>query len=93
MRRTTPGSAPDGDLVTVLVPKFTEPLRAALVPCRCSPQPDFRVHLDDVGSFVWQQCDGRTTVRAIGDAGRSGSAGDARTAAADAMPLRAQARA
>ena len=29
--------------------------------------PDFRVRLDDEGTFVWEQCDGRSTVLEIAD--------------------------
>ncbi len=29
--------------------------------------PDFRVKLDDEGTFVWEQCDGRSTVLEIAD--------------------------
>jgi hypothetical protein len=51
-------------LVTVLVPKFTSRFaRRWFVPLLAKP--DMRVHLDAVGSFVWRQCDGVTTVRAI----------------------------
>ncbi len=53
-------------LVTVLVPKFTGRFsRRWLVPLLAKP--DMRVHLDAVGSFVWRQCDGALTVRAIAD--------------------------
>jgi hypothetical protein len=53
-------------LVTVLVPKFTGRFtRRWFVPLLAKP--DMRVHLDAVGSFVWRQCDGLATVRAIGD--------------------------
>jgi hypothetical protein len=31
-------------------------------------RPFFRVHLDDVGSFVWSRCDGRANVAEIADA-------------------------
>jgi hypothetical protein len=53
-------------LVTVLVPKFTGRFtRRWFVPLLAKP--DMRVHLDALGSFVWRQCDGLATVRAIGD--------------------------
>ncbi len=53
-------------LVTVLVPKFTSRLaRRWFVPLLA--QPDMRVHLDALGSYVWRQCDGVASVRAIGE--------------------------
>ena len=54
----------DGDLVTVLVPKFSGRFaRRWFVPLLAKP--DMRVLLDATGSFVWRQCDGRSTVREI----------------------------
>ena len=53
-------------LVTVLVPKFTGRFtRRWFVPLLAKPE--MRVHLDALGSFVWRQCDGRATVRVIGE--------------------------
>jgi len=66
----------DGDLVTVLVPKFSS--RFALrwfVPLLAKPE--MRVHLDAVGSFVWRQCDGSATIREIGDRVAARFGGDA----------------
>ena len=71
--------AREGDLVTVLVPKFTSRFaRRWFVPLLAKP--DLRVHLDAVGSFVWSQCDGTATIRAIGErvAARFGGDADAR---------------
>lgn len=66
----------EGGLVTVLVPKFTSRFaRRWFMPLLAKP--DMRVHLDAVGSFVWQQCDGVTTVRAIGDRVAERFGGDA----------------
>ncbi|MEK7668707.1 MAG: PqqD family protein [Gemmatimonadota bacterium] len=54
----------DGDLVTVLVPKFTSRFaRRWFVPLLAKP--DLRVHLDALGSFVWRQCDGTASLREI----------------------------
>jgi hypothetical protein len=71
--------AREGDLVTVLVPKFTGRFaRRWFVPLLAKP--DIRVHLDAVGSFVWAQCDGTVTLREIGArvAARFGGEAEAR---------------
>ena len=66
----------EGDLVTVLVPKFTSRFaRRWFVPLLAKP--DLRVHLDAVGSFVWGQCDGTATIRAIGERVAARFGGDA----------------
>ena len=68
-----------GDLVTVLVPRFTSRFaRRWFVPLLA--RPDLKVHLDAVGSFVWGQCDGTATIREIGGrvATRFGGDADAR---------------
>jgi hypothetical protein len=50
--------------VTVLAPRFTSRLgRRWFAPLL--RRPHVRVHLDETGSFVWRQCDGRTTVAEI----------------------------
>ena len=65
----------DGDLVTVLVPKFTSRFaRRWFVPLLAKP--DMRVRLDATGSFVWLQCDGRRTVREIAARAAERSGGD-----------------
>jgi hypothetical protein len=52
--------------VQVLVPKFHHPFLAKwLMPRLRSPY--IRVKLDALGSFVWKQCDGKTTVAEIAD--------------------------
>jgi hypothetical protein len=54
---------PDGR-VTVLVPRFTGRLTGRwLLPLFAKRE--VRLRLDELGSFVWRQCDGRTTVGAI----------------------------
>jgi hypothetical protein len=52
------------DAVVLLVPKFRNRVlvRWFLPLLR---RPDFRVQLDEVGSFVWQLCDGTHTVLEI----------------------------
>jgi hypothetical protein len=50
-----------GGLVTVFVPKFSGRFtRRWLMPLLA--RPDVRLRLDELGSFVWRECDGRTTV-------------------------------
>ncbi len=68
-------SGPDG-LVTVLVPKFTNRVVVRwFVPLLA--RPDVAVRLDAEGSFVWDRCDGRTTVQAIADQLHQRLGGDA----------------
>ena len=52
------------ELVVLLKPKFQHPfLRKHLLPRL--KRPYFKVKLDAVGSFVWEQCDGKRTVQEI----------------------------
>jgi hypothetical protein len=54
----------EGELVTVLVPKFTGGVaRRWFVPLLAKPE--LKVHLDAVGSFVWRQCDGTASIGEI----------------------------
>jgi hypothetical protein len=54
----------DGERVVLLRPRFLRgPLAWWLQPVL--PHPYFKVHLDEVGSFIWERCDGRTTVAEI----------------------------
>lgn len=58
---------PDGERIVLLRPRFLRgPLAWWLQPIL--PHPYLKVHLDEVGSFVWQRCDGRTTVAEIAEA-------------------------
>ncbi len=51
--------------IIVLRPKFTNELAQRIfTPFMKSTY--FRVKLDDLGSFVWQRCDGETSVEEIG---------------------------
>jgi hypothetical protein len=54
-------------LVHLLVPRFGRGRIAARLQ-RFLRQAPYRVHLDDVGSFIWKRCDGRTRVDEIGRA-------------------------
>ncbi len=65
-QRKVKWDAADENSVMLLVPKFKNAfLRKWLVPWL--KQPDFRVRLDEFGSFVWLHCDGSTDVGAIAD--------------------------
>jgi hypothetical protein len=55
----------EDDRVALLVPRFTHPFWVKhFVPRLKSPH--IRVKLDAYGSHLWRQCDGETTVEAIG---------------------------
>lgn len=57
----------EGELVVLLRPRFQRgPLRRWLQPLL--RRPHLRVHLNEVGSFVWGRCDGGTTVAEIAEA-------------------------
>ena len=50
--------------IILIVPKFRNRLAVKfLLPFL--PKPDIRIHLDDLGSFVWKNCDGHQTVSII----------------------------
>ena len=51
-------------LVAIVVPRFTNRLLVKFLVPRLRA-PDYRVRLDAIGSFVWQQCDGSATVETI----------------------------
>jgi len=68
-------STGEDDHVTVLVPKFTNRwLVRWFVPLLAKPNVHLR--LDELGSFVWRQCDGSATVREIADQVRDRFGGD-----------------
>ena len=51
--------------VVVIVPKFQrKPFNRLLLYMK---RPNIRVNLDDIGSFIWLRCDGRTNVAEICD--------------------------
>jgi hypothetical protein len=51
--------------VVLLIPKFRNRLLVKwFVPMLSKP--NIRLKLDDRGSFVWQRCDGKTTIEEIG---------------------------
>jgi len=59
---------PEGRAV-LLRPKFHRGPLARLLQPRLR-RPYYRVHLDDIGTFVWDRIDGQTTVEAIADSAR-----------------------
>jgi len=62
--------------VTVLVPRFRNRFLVHwLMPLLA--RPDITVRLDDEGSFVWDRCDGGTTVLAIAEQLQRKTGGDA----------------
>ena len=67
-------TAADGR-VTVLVPRLRNPLLVRVLK-RLAAKP-MRVRLDELGSFVWVQCDGVTTVHTIADRVRERFGGEA----------------
>jgi hypothetical protein len=74
---------PDGR-VTVLVPRFSGRWARRWVLPLFARQ-EVRLRLDELGSFVWHQCDGRTTVGEI--AARLHAASDAERAEAGARVM------
>lgn len=64
-RRNLSWQINDEDRIVLLVPKFRGKLARKWVVPRL-PKPDIRVTLDAFGSYVWQRCDGETTVEEIG---------------------------
>lgn len=55
----------DGDSVVLIIPKFKHPLLVKwFVPMLAKP--NIRVKLDALGSFVWNRCDGLTSIETIG---------------------------
>jgi len=53
----------DGGLVRLGVPLQTSPLLRWFPKLAAKAGGERRVELDEVGSFVWEMCDGETTVR------------------------------
>ncbi|MFH0990972.1 MAG: PqqD family protein [bacterium] len=54
----------DNGNAVLLIPKFKNGMLAKYVTPKLK-RPNFRVKLDDFGSFVWNQCDGNNTVADI----------------------------
>jgi len=52
--------------VKILVPKFSDIRWGKWIRTKLN-HPDYHVNLDEFGSFVWLQCDGKTSVKIIGE--------------------------
>ncbi len=55
----------DENLIVLLKPKFKNPLFGRYI-FRFLGKPYYRINLDAIGSFIWERCDGKSTVRQIG---------------------------
>ena len=64
--RTVEWKDDERNLVTLLKPKFQNPYLARFILPRLK-KPFFKISLDDIGSFVWLNCDGRQTVKIIAE--------------------------
>jgi len=53
-------------LIVLLKEKFQNPLLKKYLLSRLK-NPYFRVKLDKIGSFVWEQCDGKNNIKEIAD--------------------------
>ncbi len=56
----------NADLIVLLVPRFSGGYLGRWF-MRHLKRPNFRLKLDDIGSFIWQHCDGGTTIQQIGE--------------------------
>lgn len=54
------------NLIVLLKPKFTNRWLGKYILPRLK-SPNYKVNLDAYGSFVWNNCDGKTTVAEIGE--------------------------
>jgi hypothetical protein len=65
--RNVSGFVKEEDRITLLVPKFKSArMQKWLIPSRRSPH--FRIHLDEIGSAVWELIDGERNAGQICDA-------------------------
>lgn len=65
-RRNLEWESREGDLVTLVVPKFKNRwILRWFVPLLAKP--NIRVKLDKFGSYLWRRCDGEATVKEIGE--------------------------
>jgi hypothetical protein len=66
LKRNVQWEIDESGLAVLIVPRFINPLAVKwLVPLLSKPT--FRLKLDALGSFVWQQCDGVTPVSVIAE--------------------------
>jgi len=62
-RRLSWQDDPDGDLVQVLMPRYTDPILSRLLQPRLAAHKRYiRVPLEDRGSFLWRLLDGKRRV-------------------------------
>lgn len=54
------------EFCVLLKPKFTHPLLVKHLLPRLK-KPYFKIKLDEIGSFIWNLCDGKNTVKEIGN--------------------------
>ena len=66
-KRNSEWETGENDHVVLLVPKFRDGFLGKWVQPRLS-RPFYRVKLDTFGSFIWNACDGNTTVLEIAKA-------------------------
>ncbi len=55
----------EGETVIILHPKFRNKLLVKTILPLMS-KPNWKIRLDDIGSWVWQHCDGKRSVQEIG---------------------------
>ncbi|MFQ5676155.1 MAG: PqqD family peptide modification chaperone [bacterium] len=53
-------------LAVILIPKFGNHLVGKWLMARMQ-KPHYRLKLDEIGTFVWEQCDGGKSIQDIGD--------------------------
>ncbi|MBI4859468.1 MAG: PqqD family protein [Candidatus Riflebacteria bacterium] len=68
-----------GDLVTLLVPRFRHPFVVRWIVPILPASRYVRVHLDPMGSLVWNLCDGNTAVLEMGEKAATKFGGDVDT--------------
>ena len=56
----------EGGLSVLLKPKYRHPWFVKHVLPRMK-SPNFKIKLDDIGTFIWDRCNGENTVQEIGD--------------------------
>lgn len=64
--KLVPWEPGENGTVVVLLPKFRNQFAVKWIMPRMKA-PDIRIKLDKMGSFVWNLCDGKTTVAEIAD--------------------------
>jgi len=65
-RRNRDWETTDDGLAVILIPKFGNHFLGRWLLSKMN-QPNYRLKLDEIGTFIWQQCDGSNDVKAIGE--------------------------